>query len=205
MNIKETYYDNGALKSIEFYNSEGQLHRIDKPALELSYDKMTGTLYVFRVDCVPKVSEEIEFSSNIGIVASFDEKDNIIGLTIIGADELSPLIWYKAAFRFWWLPADLMIVAYSWFLSNKKTTKEVFDSIYDQLIFERLDGCEMFVSHPNLPVHGYGSSREEAIESFLSMLEFQYEDLVECDQAKLTEGGLKRRKELIKVYSKVSQ
>ncbi len=38
MNIKEEYYNNGVLKSIKFYNSKGQLHRIDKPAVKGWYD-----------------------------------------------------------------------------------------------------------------------------------------------------------------------
>ncbi len=38
MNIKETYHSNGERKSIEFYNSEGRLNRIDKPAVKFWYD-----------------------------------------------------------------------------------------------------------------------------------------------------------------------
>src|SRR5690606_28316758 len=68
--------------------------------------------------------------------------------------------------------------------------------------FEFGDG-EVFATHRTLPVHGNGSTQQEALESFCSSFDFQWRHLVESPPENLTRGGRKRRELMLEAVANV--
>src|SRR5260221_9658124 len=60
--------------------------------------------------------------------------------------------------------------------------------------FREVDGGIVLATHRQLPVHGHGSSQEEAIEAFCEAFDLQWRSLVEVDETSLTSGGRDRRR-----------
>jgi len=56
-----------------------------------------------------------------------------------------------------------------------------------------LDDSTVFVSHPHLPVHGYGETLSDALAAFGAMWEAQWATLVEGDPAGLTDVAKRAR------------
>jgi len=61
------------------------------------------------------------------------------------------------------------------------------------LIVEELEDGSIFISHPRLPVHGYGENIDVAFDSYRRMYQLQWRNLVESDESTLTSHARKLR------------
>lgn len=68
---------------------------------------------------------------------------------------------------------------------------------------EYLEDGTVFATHAQLPVHGYGKSFGEALDSFCAMFDSQYRDLVEAPVELLTEHARDEREKLQRIVAAV--
>lgn len=64
---------------------------------------------------------------------------------------------------------------------------------------------EVFATHRSLPVHGNGSTQQDALESFCATFDFQWRTLVEVPEDTLTAGGRRRRALMTGAVSQVRE
>jgi hypothetical protein len=55
--------------------------------------------------------------------------------------------------------------------------------------FEYQADGTVIAKHRSLPILGYGQSADEALAAFAEFFDYQYRDLVECDESELTSGA----------------
>lgn len=72
---------------------------------------------------------------------------------------------------------------------------------------EYLGDGTVFASHENLPVHGYGRSVDDALQSFSEMFDLQWRELVEIDEpeVRLTSGARRDRERLQSIVQNVEE
>lgn len=66
-----------------------------------------------------------------------------------------------------------------------------------------LEDDVVFVSHRSVPVHAYGNGLREALSAFSEAFDHQWRSLVDVDESSLTDGGVKRRREMKAVVASV--
>jgi hypothetical protein len=81
------------------------------PRISLSFDKDTGVLYVLREGLKPVICDHAKDDMNV--VLSLDEKDSVIGVTLLDADLLDRNSWLSHPSRRG-LPNDLRISIDNW-------------------------------------------------------------------------------------------
>lgn len=90
-------------------------------------------------------------------------------------------------------------------MSNLRAGERVYELRGSFIVRLTVDDGVVSASHRDLPVFGYGSTAGEAFGMFAEYFDEQYRDLVEADEASLTEDALIVRRQLQRVVAAVHE